>query len=236
MNPNTPRRIPKKKFIIPYRMLITYVGIPIYIIMLYRGPFAPKPQEPFLIIVVVALTLYLIYAILSQSYKWNQAFHELAAKTGLSIQSNGKSQAIGEYRERMVKIDIPANHGWSDQKNTQILITLNQSVPGSFKISRRRTFLSNRKSNPPILDDAFSRNLAVTGDTDSYHRRILSAHGLRQGLAEIGIQAARMTIEKGDKYILFQEFGRVFDLEYLHAVLDLLLDLADAIERGAETP
>jgi hypothetical protein len=173
-----------------------------------------------------------------------KAWRQLAAQTGLTFKSKGFGHVYGTTcRGRQVHIYARSSTtSLSDRLSdveTIIRVALKRPVEERFMIHIEKSGASLARSGVEALEEIVStagqqNSYYVTGQRNLYTRAVLASPELRRQLVDlrehstIGIRDSLMILRQSDRY------GMERDISYLLSVLDVLSDLAEAIETADE--
>jgi hypothetical protein len=167
-----------------------------------------------------------------------RAWRRLAAQLDRTFGSQGFGRAFGVYRGRHVHIQARRTPSSSDDPGgaeTVIGITLERSLQARFTIHVAGSGIASVQVGAEALEEVVTTAgrrtcYRVTGQRDAYLRAVSGSPGLRRRLAGL---RARTTIRVCDASITARQPGRSGlerDASYTRSVLDVLSDLAQAIE------
>lgn len=167
-----------------------------------------------------------------------KAWRNLATQLDLTLQSKGAGHAVGLYRGRPVHIHdrrtAPSSDGPGGAE-TVIGITLERSLEARFTIHVAGSGIASVQVGAEALEEVVAiagrrTCYQVTGQRDAYLRAASGSPRLRRRLAGL---RARTTIRVCDASITARYPGRsgqACNASYARSVLDVLSDLAQAIE------
>ncbi len=165
------------------------------------------------------------------------AWQEMAARTGLSFEDRGwfRNPGIsGLYRGRMAAFSIfVRRHGRSSTTYMRVTTSV-QVVSGAYLQLTRQGFLSKvgealGAQDVQIGDAAFDEHFIVKSRPESFAIDLFYARDmLRQNLQPLKAHGLRITLEGG--MINYQQIGVLREAVALQSLLDLLCDLAEAVE------
>ncbi len=234
MPTETYQRIPKRKTNLYFYQLLFGLILAIFAYLFFAQLMSSSSFD---------LWIFILIGILGTGFWHFRGLHnewrKLTEKTGLSYQNRTVSpfslrvpRVIGSYRGHDIVIDTVRSGGRYGNYYTQITIFAIHPSPMNIEITKRSAFLPFKNK---FFNQEFDKVLVVKRDSDELPRRVLSNISLRQGLLDIASQATGLKIQFGENYLIYKENGVIIDSDYLHAVLDLLLDLASAIEQESIT-
>lgn len=232
------RIVPKKR--IAVINILTQVFIALFLLtffgLLFFEDFAPEITEfafNYLIwIYIVGLVgIPLVFGLFSrwiQAGKWQTLAEELGLQT---TQSNRWTLPTlqGTYRGHRVSISqTTQRRGRSRVYFTNYEVTLNTPIKATFLIEKRSLTHFNRNQ---IGDEAFDKKLSTQASSEELIRQLLRTRRLRLGIMQLGERARSRKLALNGKILTYVEGGQTTDIEYMRAVLNLLAELAHAIER-----
>jgi hypothetical protein len=204
--------------------------------------------EPFLgmpagLVLVAGLLLMAAGLVGLDSIEVRQArrtWRRLADEMGLALRSEGSGHALGTYRGRHVHVHARRTDPLSsrfDDLETVVRVTLRVPVGDPFAIHVGPPGSHARERGSAMLEEIIptagqQRSYSVSGEQDLYTRALLASPRLRQQLARL---REHSTIRASDSSLTLRQSegqGLEGDATYLFFVLDLLSDLADALEKA----
>jgi hypothetical protein len=236
------RRIPKRR-----SYTFRYIFLGILIIIMIGTIYVENESISGIIAIfwVVLLIGAIVYGIYNQQ-KWRKVWEGLGQSTGLTLSqvSTGLFSRAptlsGFYRGYPLKMQIIARgSGRSRRHYTQIIISLNQPFLDEIKVTKKNIFskaasmlqsLDPEKAHP-VFDEAIMRLYTIKGDTQNVLARAFTYTGLRQGMIELHDTARSIKLVIADRQLFYEEHGQMDQLDYMEAVLDLMTELARAIDR-----
>jgi len=123
---------------------------------------------------------------------------------------------------------------------TSIKIGLREKPTGALEIFARsvssglaKAFYSKNKELQYIeLGDVdLDGKLVIKSTSEQFARNALSSMGLRQGLLEIRSQTSSMQLKLDGGQVYYHELNVIMDGEYLMALINLMVELAESVGR-----
>ncbi len=239
------RRIPKRKrfsqIVFAFIVLFIFIIFAVFFISMYLPT---RTGSNLFVILFIFIVFALSIGWNVYNYQtWKKSWEELAQNSGLTLQ---KGMVVGgNYRGHPLKLDtFTRGFGRNKRHYTRIHVMLLDPLNGSLEFQKAGLWNKLRKglgsSSPEAAyvemgDEAFDRHLLIKSTPPSLAARTLSSFTLRQGLTEAAEQAYEFSIEINETALLYSERNRIRDIEYLRALLDLLVELADAAVRVSST-
>ena len=194
---------------------------------------------PFLLIVGI-LVLFAVLAYLGRRAR-QQAWSELAARTGLTFESGGlfsPMRITGAYRGHALTLDtFTRSSGKSSTTYTRIRMSVNNPSALSLAIYDENVLSKLGKAlgmqDVQVGDDELDRRFTFKGQPEPVLASLLTSVGLRQKLLE----ARSVHVEAKGQEVYWQHRGAESNADYLQFLFDLLSDLAEAVDGagGART-
>ncbi|MEA3397536.1 MAG: hypothetical protein U9R05_08750 [Chloroflexota bacterium] len=167
------------------------------------------------------------------------SWRELAEETSLAFRRGswllpGKAQVTGSYRGRALKLYSYSPIIRDDPTRvTCLILQVNNVVHGTLRLEREliiRLIMGflNPQQQYHSGDVAFNRAFLVESEPPEFATSLLGHPVLRQHLRRL---RAGTTIELKGTYLSLKRVGSERDVVYLHFCLDVMSELADAIER-----
>ena len=189
---------------------------------------------PFLIAIGL-LVLFGMIAYLRRQAR-QQAWSELAARTGLTFESGGifaPMRVAGNYRGRPLTLDTFTRHnGKNSTTYTRIQLGTNNPCALSLAIYDENVLSKLGKAlgmqDIQTGDDELDRRFTIKGQPEPVIASLLTSVGLRQKLLE----ARSVHVEVKGQQVYWQQRGAESNADYLQFLFDLLSDLAEAVDRA----
>lgn len=232
------RIVPKKQIAVV--SILTQVFMALFLLtffgLLFFEDFAPEISEfafNYLIwIYIVGLVgIPLLFGLFSrwiQQRKWQSFAEEL----GLQVTQANRwtlSALEGTYRGHRVTISQSTQRrGRSRVYFTNYAVVLNTPIKATFQIEKRSLTHFNRNQ---IGDEAFDKKLSTQASSEELVRQLLRTRRLRSGIMQLGERSRSKKLALNGKTLTYVEGGQTTDTEYMRAALNLLTELAQAIER-----
>jgi hypothetical protein len=194
---------------------------------------------PFLIVISL-LVLFGVIAYLRRQAR-QQAWSELAARTGLTFEPGGifaPMVVAGNYRGRPLTLDtFTRRTGKNSTTYTRIQLGANNPSALSLAIYDENVLSKLGKAlgmqDIQTGDDELDRRFTIRGQPEPMIISLLASISLRQQL----LQARSVHVEVKGQQVYWQQRGAESNADYLQFVFDLLSDLAEAVGRtGAGAP
>lgn len=198
--------------------------------------------ELLVILGVCALDALIVGLVLAVSYLGRRGqvmgWRALAEGAGLSYEGGrfffSAPRVTGRYRGRQVTLDtFTRRTGDSRTTYTRILMFVNNQANIYLAMYQESVFSKMGKffglQDVQIGDDEIDRRFVIKSKPETFAASLLSYINLRQRLLE----ARRLNVEVDGREITFEQVGVIRDVERLRFLIDLLSDLADAVERAS---
>ena len=111
---------------------------------------------------------------------------------------------------------------------TNYVVALNTPIKATFVIDKRSLTHFNRYR---IGDEDFDKKLSTQTSSEDLIRQLLRTRRLRLGIMQLGERSRSKKLALNGKTLTYVEGGQTTDTEYMRAALNLLTELAQAIER-----
>lgn len=188
------------------------------------------------VIGVAAIMLALSYVNIQRR---RQAWGALAQRTGLTLEPGrfifSAPQVSGQYRGRTVELfTVTHRHGKSSITYTRWYVSTN--APPDMQLSISNEGLLSKVGKAVGMQDIqtgdgdLDRRFIIKGKPEAVVAQLMAGASVRDKL----LQTRSLDINLADSCLRFSTVGALLDVEYLHLLLDLLCDLADAIERAGQ--
>jgi len=190
---------------------------------------------------MLALTsLGLLLLVAAFLYLWlgkrsiEQAWQELAARSGLSYRAGGilKYPILhGSYRNRQTTLDIHTHTPGSDYKSgnfpyTRLHININNPARSRLIIQEKHRLPSFLQATTPSGDPAVDLKFSIICEPTDLVFKVFKNSGLRERI----LAAHSFGLEISNQSLIFESRGVEKDVDYLLGVLELTSDIANLIE------
>jgi len=231
MNDYSKRRVPRRKDSAFLRVLVSYGFIMVVAgIFLYSLLRLNLPIWGFLIsfFAVIGVLVYAWYHF--EMGIWHWVWKKIADKLGFTYTEDNASSLPsleGSYRGHPIHIRGFRRAATRKKQSTytSIEIGLRENITEKLEIYGKR----RGQTTLEIDDKDFNKKISVRTTSESFAKNILSSAALRQGLREIGNSQWQIHIDSDRLY--FAEKSYMLDSEYLQAVLDILVELVEEVDR-----
>jgi hypothetical protein len=193
---------------------------------------------PMLLPVLLVIGLLVIFAVLAYLRRRarQQAWSELAARTGLTFEPGGlfsPMRITGAYRGHALTLDtFTRSSGKSSTTYTRIRLSVNNPSALSLAIYDENVLSKVGKAlgmqDIQVGDDELDRRFTFKGQPEPVITGLLTSIGLRQKLLE----ARSMHVEVKGQEVYWQQRGEESNADNLQFLFDLLSDLAEAVDRA----
>ena len=95
----------------------------------------------------------------------------------------------------------------------------------------RRNFFGEERRYVKLGNENFDKKFSVRSTSEQAAKYILSSHSVQQGLLDIQSENSTMNIEIYGNELHYSEQEIIMDVNYLQAVIGVLIDVAQRIER-----
>jgi hypothetical protein len=165
-----------------------------------------------------------------------QAWSELAARTGLTFEPGGifsRTVVTGNYRGRPLTLDTFTRHsGKNSTTYTRIQLGVNNPSALSLAIYDENVLSKVGKAlgvqDIQTGDDELDRRFIIKGQPEPVIASLFTSISLRQKLLE----AHSVHVEVKGQQVYWQQRGAESNADYLQSLFDLLSDLAEAVDRA----
>jgi len=189
---------------------------------------------PFLIVISL-LVLFGVIAYLRRQAR-QQAWGELAARTGLTFESGGlfsPMRVTGTYRGHSLTLDtFTRSTGKNSTTYTRIQMGANNPSALSLAIYDENVLSKVGKAlgmqDIQTGDDELDRRFTIKGQPEPMIASLFTSIGLRQKL----LQARSVHVEVRGQQVYWQQRGAESNADHLQFLFDLLGDLAEAVDRA----
>jgi hypothetical protein len=172
-----------------------------------------------------------------------KAWRQLAAQLDLTFESKGFGNAFGVYRGRHVHIHARRTASLSDGLRgveTVVGVTLEHPIEARFTIHVERPGVPPARVGAEALEEVVTSagrrtSYYVTGQRDAYTRAVSASPGLRRRLAGLREFSAIRVCDASITARQSERSGLERDASYTRFVLDVLSDLAQAVEECGES-
>ena len=241
------RKVPKRRNafvflkIIPVVMLFLIFGVSFFLF----ETIGIDDDYVFFIFLLIFVPLALGVGFLETKY-WKNAWRTFAERSSFTyeeyLQTFSKLARVkGTYRGYPFNIEkFVRGSGKYKKSYTSIRLGMREKSDGALEISARSLFSGLGKifnSGDKQLqfvdlgDVELDRKLVVKSTSDQFVRTALSSMGVRQGLLEVRSQTPSMQLRLGGNEVYYQELNVIVDGEYLMAMINLLVELAESVGR-----
>jgi len=165
-----------------------------------------------------------------------QAWGELAARTGLTFESGGlfsPMRVTGTYRGHPLTLDtFTRSTGKNSTTYTRIQMGANNPSALSLAIYDENVLSKVGKAlgmqDIQTGDDELDRRFTIKGQPEPMIASLFTSIGLRQKL----LQARSVHVEVRGQQVYWQQRGAESNADHLQFLFDLLGDLAEAVDRA----
>jgi hypothetical protein len=166
-----------------------------------------------------------------------QAWGELAARTGLTLEANGwftPLRVTGTYRGHALTLDtFTRGSGKSRTTYTRLIVFVNNQANVYLALYQESVFSKMGKffgmEDVQTGDEEVDRRFIVKSRPESFARSVFTSIGLREKL----LQARVLNVEVDGRELTFEQAGLLTEAEYLKFLLDLFCELAERVERAS---
>ena len=195
----------------------------------------------FLIFIPLAIGISIV-----ETKAWRDSWREFADGSGFTYEEYKQSfskwaRVKGVYRGYSFIVEKFVRGSGKYQKSyTSLKVVLSDKPEGALEISARsffsglkKVFNGSRKKLQYIElgDVELDGKLLVKSTSEQFARRKLSSQGIRQGILDIRSQTSSMNLKIMDGEVYYHELSVIVDNEYLLAVLNVLVELAESMKR-----
>jgi len=189
---------------------------------------------PFLLVIGL-LVIFGVIAYLRRQAR-QQAWGELAARTGLTFESGGlfsPMRVTGTYRGHPLTLDtFTRSTGKNSTTYTRIQMGANNPSALSLAIYDENVLSKVGKAlgmqDIQTGDDELDRRFTIKGQPEPMIASLFTSIGLRQKL----LQARSVHVEVRGQQVYWQQRGAESNADHLQFLFDLLGDLAEAVDRA----
>ncbi|MCP4142299.1 MAG: hypothetical protein GY755_18845 [Chloroflexi bacterium] len=176
---------------------------------------------------------------------WRDRWREFAERSGFTYEEykqfmskwarvKGTSRGYSFVIEKFVR-----GSGKYKKSYTSIKVALRANNEEDLEISARnifsglgKAFQGQKKLQYVELSDVeLDGKLLVKSTSEQFARRTISSMSIRQGLLDIRSQTSSMNLKLENGEVYYHELNVIADGEYLLAVINLLVELAENVER-----
>lgn len=240
------RKVPKRKNTFAF-----FKFLPVLMVFFVFGVFflfnRVGIQDDYFFIIFLLIVLPFAIGVNFLEWKnWRKKWREFAERSGFTYEEYQQSfskwaRVKGSYRGYPFKVEkFVRGSGRYKKAYTSIKIALREKPGGVLEISARSVFSGLGKafySSKKILqyvelgDVELDGELVIKSTSEQFTRNALSSMGVRQGLMDIRSQTPSMQLKLGDGELYYHELSVITDGEYLSAVINLLVELAEIAGR-----